>query len=79
MLPHSRFPRSLQPVADRSWDTEQLLEGDEKAKAVQEMFDVVAPRYDVVNRIMTFRLDTRWRRTAIAQLALPTGSTVRPS
>jgi demethylmenaquinone methyltransferase/2-methoxy-6-polyprenyl-1,4-benzoquinol methylase len=63
-------------MADRSWDTEQLLEGDEKAKAVQEMFDVVAPRYDLVNRVMTFRLDTRWRRHAIEQLALPGGSTV---
>jgi demethylmenaquinone methyltransferase/2-methoxy-6-polyprenyl-1,4-benzoquinol methylase len=63
-------------MVERSWDTKELLEGDAKAHAVQEMFDVVAPRYDVVNRIMTFRLDTRWRRTAIAQLALPAGSTV---
>jgi demethylmenaquinone methyltransferase/2-methoxy-6-polyprenyl-1,4-benzoquinol methylase len=63
-------------MVERSWDTKELLEGDEKARAVQEMFDVVAPRYDMVNRIMTFRLDVRWRRHAIEQLALAGGSTV---
>lgn len=50
--------------------------GDEKVAAVREMFDSIAPRYDLVNRIMTFRLDVRWRRRAIRGLALPTGSTV---
>ena len=40
------------------------------------MFDTIAPRYDLVNRIMTFRLDTRWRRRAVRTLALPAGSTV---
>ena len=44
--------------------------------AVREMFDAIAPRYDLVNRIMTFRLDVRWRRTAVRRLALPGGSTV---
>ena len=27
------------------------------------MFDTIAPRYDLVNRIMTFRMDVGWRRT----------------
>jgi demethylmenaquinone methyltransferase/2-methoxy-6-polyprenyl-1,4-benzoquinol methylase len=40
------------------------------------MFDAIAPRYDLVNRIMTFRLDTRWRRKAVRLLNLPAGSTV---
>jgi len=40
------------------------------------MFDAIAPRYDLVNRIMTFRLDVRWRRRAVRDLALPTGATV---
>ncbi|MDA3019970.1 MAG: ubiquinone/menaquinone biosynthesis methyltransferase [Actinomycetota bacterium] len=59
-----------------SWDTEILPEGQEKVRAVQEMFDTIAPRYDLVNRIMTFRLDTRWRRKAVRLLALSKGSTV---
>ena len=43
---------------------------------VRTMFDAIAPRYDLVNRIMTFRLDTRWRRRAVRDLALPANSTV---
>ena len=43
---------------------------------MREMFDAIAPRYDVVNRIMTFRLDVRWRRTTVKALALPPRSTV---
>ena len=60
----------------RPWDTEQLPTGEAKARAVQEMFDTVAPRYDLVNRIMTFRLDGRWRKKAVRRLALPRGSRV---
>ena len=54
----------------------RLPEGAEKVRAVRTMFDTIAPRYDLVNRIMTFRLDTRWRRRAVRTLALPAGSTV---
>ena len=68
--------RSLSDVDARSWDRDTLPEGDEKVTAVREMFDAIAPRYDLVNRIMTFRLDVRWRRTAVRQLALPEHSTV---
>ena len=59
-----------------SWDQDTLPQGDEKRTAVREMFDAVAPRYDRVNRIMTFRLDVRWRKQAIARLALAPGATV---
>jgi demethylmenaquinone methyltransferase/2-methoxy-6-polyprenyl-1,4-benzoquinol methylase len=59
-----------------AWDTQELPQGDAKAKVVQNMFDAIAPRYDLVNRIMTFRLDTRWRRKAVRQLNLPKGSIV---
>ncbi|MFT7473409.1 MAG: demethylmenaquinone methyltransferase/2-methoxy-6-polyprenyl-1,4-benzoquinol methylase [Verrucomicrobiales bacterium] len=40
------------------------------------MFDTIAPRYDLVNRIMTFRLDVRWRRIAIESLGLGEGAVV---
>jgi demethylmenaquinone methyltransferase/2-methoxy-6-polyprenyl-1,4-benzoquinol methylase len=40
------------------------------------MFDTIAPRYDLVNRVMTFGLDRRWRRTAVRSLALPAGARV---
>ena|SRR5215218_7833033 len=58
------------------WNRDTLPEGDEKREAVREMFDAIAPRYDLVNRIMTFRLDVRWRRRAVRSLALPAGSRV---
>lgn len=40
------------------------------------MFDTIAPRYDLVNRVMTFGLDRGWRRAAVASLALDAGSVV---
>lgn len=40
------------------------------------MFDAIAPRYDLVNRVMTFRLDVRWRKRAVRELRLPAGSVV---
>src|SRR4026208_2090257 len=64
-------------MAARSWDRDTLPEGDEKVVAVRQMFDAIAPRYDLVNRIMTFRLDVRWRRKAVRLPGLPPGSTAR--
>jgi demethylmenaquinone methyltransferase/2-methoxy-6-polyprenyl-1,4-benzoquinol methylase len=57
-------------------DAERLPEGDEKAQAVRSMFDAIAPRYDLVNRIMTFRLDVHWRRRTVRDLDLPMGNVV---
>ena len=48
--------------------------GEEKTKHVRSMFDAIAPRYDLVNRLMTFGLDQAWRRSTISALALPAGS-----
>jgi demethylmenaquinone methyltransferase/2-methoxy-6-polyprenyl-1,4-benzoquinol methylase len=59
-----------------TWDRDTLPQGDEKAVAVREMFDTIAPRYDMLNRVMTFRLDVRWRRKAVRDLRLPSGSRV---
>ena len=53
-----------------------LPTGEAKAAAVRSMFDAIAPRYDLVNRIMTFRLDVRWRKQTVRSLGLPTGAVV---
>jgi demethylmenaquinone methyltransferase / 2-methoxy-6-polyprenyl-1,4-benzoquinol methylase len=53
-----------------------LPTGEAKVAAVRAMFDTIAPRYDLVNRIMTFGLDVGWRRQTVASLALRSGSTV---
>ena len=62
--------------SSRSWDTEDLPEGDEKVAAVRDMFDAIAPKYDRLNRIISLRLDVRWRKKAIRELGLPAGSRV---
>jgi demethylmenaquinone methyltransferase/2-methoxy-6-polyprenyl-1,4-benzoquinol methylase len=53
-----------------------LPSGHEKTAQVRSMFDAIAPRYDLVNRVMTFGLDLRWRRQAVHALAVPEGSVV---
>tara|TARA_Y100000590_G_scaffold426192_1_gene535001 strand:+ start:1924 stop:2619 length:696 start_codon:yes stop_codon:yes gene_type:complete len=50
---------------------DKLPEGEDKAVAVQLMFDRIAHRYDLVNRLMTFRMDVGWRRRAVKALDLP--------
>jgi demethylmenaquinone methyltransferase/2-methoxy-6-polyprenyl-1,4-benzoquinol methylase len=57
-------------------DVTALPDADHKAEAVEAMFDRIAPRYDRLNRLLTFRLDVGWRRKAVASLALPPGATV---
>ena len=53
-----------------------LPTGKAKERAVRSMFDAIAPRYDLVNRIMTFGLDVIWRRRAVRALRLTPGSVV---
>lgn len=40
------------------------------------MFDRIAPRYDLINRLLTFRMDVGWRRRTVRFLELPQGSQV---
>lgn len=40
------------------------------------MFDTIAPKYEFVNRVMTFGLDRQWRTRSVGALRLPAKSTV---
>lgn len=49
------------------------LQGEERAEYVQNMFARIAGRYDMMNRLMTFGQDVRWRRYVIQKAQLPDG------
>jgi len=53
-----------------------LPRGQEKARTVRALFDTISPRYDLVNRVMTFGMDVGWRRRTVHELHLPPGSRV---
>jgi demethylmenaquinone methyltransferase/2-methoxy-6-polyprenyl-1,4-benzoquinol methylase len=56
--------------------TSRLPQGEDKARAVRGLFDTIADRYDLVNRVMTLGMDVGWRRRAVRTLRLPGGSVV---
>ncbi|MDQ6614022.1 MAG: ubiquinone/menaquinone biosynthesis methyltransferase, partial [Actinomycetota bacterium] len=59
------------PAADQP-----LPQGAAKVAAVRALFDTIAPRYDFVNRVMTFGMDRGWRRATVRSLSLVPGSVV---
>ncbi|MCH8979764.1 MAG: ubiquinone/menaquinone biosynthesis methyltransferase [Armatimonadetes bacterium] len=48
-------------------------DGDEKRRYVREMFTDIAPTYDLLNSLMTFRLHHRWRAAAVRAIELKPG------
>ena len=41
---------------------------EDKRSYVREMFTAIAPRYDLLNHVLSLNIDRRWRRKAIARL-----------
>jgi demethylmenaquinone methyltransferase/2-methoxy-6-polyprenyl-1,4-benzoquinol methylase len=47
---------------------------DKSGAAIRDMFAGVAPRYDLLNHLLSASLDVLWRREAAAALELPAGA-----
>jgi demethylmenaquinone methyltransferase/2-methoxy-6-polyprenyl-1,4-benzoquinol methylase len=68
-----RYELAAMPVADLETTEERRAReaaggrGD-KRRYVQAMFADIAPRYDLLNHLLSFNVDRRWRRKAIAAL-----------
>jgi demethylmenaquinone methyltransferase/2-methoxy-6-polyprenyl-1,4-benzoquinol methylase len=71
-----RRPMGTAPGAGLPDPDQPLPQGAAKVAAVRTMFDTIAPRYDLVNRLMTFGMDRGWRRTTVRSLTLVPGSVV---
>lgn len=48
----------------------------EKGLGIRDMFNRIAPRYDLLNRLLSLGIDRRWRRFAVGQLVIPPGGRV---
>jgi demethylmenaquinone methyltransferase/2-methoxy-6-polyprenyl-1,4-benzoquinol methylase len=49
---------------------------DKTPSRIAGMFDAIAPRYDLLNHVLSAGLDRRWRVRAVDALALPDGARV---
>ena len=64
------------PVSEWEQETEAALaaaateggNGDNKRVYVRRIFSQIAPRYDLLNHLLSFNVDKAWRRRAIATL-----------
>jgi demethylmenaquinone methyltransferase/2-methoxy-6-polyprenyl-1,4-benzoquinol methylase len=55
---------------------DRQLGQDKQPARISGMFDAIAPRYDLLNRVLSAGLDGHWRARAIRSLALGGGETV---
>src|SRR3990167_11291014 len=66
-------------IADTNISTHfgyRQVESEKKADLVAEVFHSVAPKYDLMNDIMSFGMHRLWKKFTIAQAALHPGNVV---
>ena len=60
---------SLAPQRSRA-EMPRVGDKQDKSESVQRMFADIAPRYDLLNRVLSFGIDKRWRRAAASEALL---------
>ena len=70
MLLPGNFRRMLATDIDTATASAAAAGGAEKRAYVQRIFSEIAPKYDLLNHLLSFNIDKRWRRRAIARLGL---------
>jgi len=76
LLP-GNFRRMLATDIDSATASAAAAGGAEKRAYVKKTFSEIAPRYDLLNHVLSLNIDRRWRRKAIAELKVernPTGN-----
>lgn len=59
----------MRPLAARGTTPPGTVREDEVSRWVRRMFSSVASRYDLLNHLLSFNIDRRWRRTAVERVA----------
>ena len=49
-------------------DNDHLGSGDQEGRRVRRLFSEIAPRYDLLNHLLSLNVDRRWRRRAVDAL-----------
>ncbi|HYW32794.1 MAG TPA: bifunctional demethylmenaquinone methyltransferase/2-methoxy-6-polyprenyl-1,4-benzoquinol methylase UbiE [Gemmatimonas sp.] len=68
------MPTALEKSPERSASTDaaaaaDAAQGRGKRQYVQQMFSDIAPRYDLLNHVLSLNIDRAWRRRALRTLA----------
>lgn len=61
-------PNEATDRADSTVRAEQAARGKGKREYVQQMFSDIAPRYDLLNHVLSMNIDRAWRRKALHAL-----------
>lgn len=76
-LPRSRAPANFHSMPATEMDTATAMAaaaaaagGSGKREYVQQIFSEIAPRYDLLNHVLSLNVDKGWRKRAIAELGI---------
>lgn len=64
----SSTPVSFAPMSSALSGPPDRITGREKRSYVRDMFTAIAPRYDLLNHVLSLNVDKLWRRRAVRRL-----------